>query len=83
MSIQYHGSSDGLHDELAASVLAAFWDDLATPSIFPAVTETRDRARHDRRFAFDLAKSVVLTRQGNPDWADSEGDANDVSGRTK
>ena len=30
-------------------------------------------------FAFDLATSIVLTRQGNPDWADTEGDANNVT----
>ena len=43
-----------------------------------AIVEPRRDLEHVRRgkaatFSFDLAKSIVLSRQGNPDWKDSEG----------
>jgi hypothetical protein len=73
-SLQYHGPAD-TYTTAGASVLASFWDDLTTPSAAPAVTRHSAGGGQAIAFAFDLAKSIVLMRQGNPDWVDSEGDA--------
>jgi hypothetical protein len=77
-SIQYHGPADA-YTTAGASVLAAFWDDIATPSNAPAVTLFQTPGGRTVAFAFDLAKSILLTRHGNPEWVDTEGDANDVT----
>lgn len=45
-----------------------------TPLPYPAVTLAQDGTGHAVAFAFDLATSVVLSRQGNPQWADEERD---------
>ena len=64
-SIQYHGPAD-LYTTNGASALSAFWDDIATPSTAPATTMFATGGGRTVAFAFDLATSVVLTRQGNP-----------------
>ena len=77
-SIQYHGPAY-TYTTTGASVLAAFWDDIETPSNAPAVTLFETAGGRTVAFAFDLAKSLLLTRHGNPEWADTEGDAFDVT----
>lgn len=72
-ALQYHGDADD-HDLAGATPLAHFHDDIDTPSDTPAVTEHRHGAGVAVAFAFDLAATVVLMRQGNPEWADSEGE---------
>jgi hypothetical protein len=73
MSLQYHGEADN-YVLSGATALANFWDGISTPSGTPAVTQHTYGHGQADAFAFDLAKSVVLTRQGNPAWQNSEGD---------
>jgi len=76
-TIQYHGAAS-LYGLDGAAEVAALYTDAATPAGHPAVT-LRDygvAGGQIATFAYDLATSVVLTRQGNPDWAaqDRDGD---------
>ena len=70
-TMQFHGGA-GLADPSGdTAVLATLYTDAATPTRFPAVTARAVGARGGRAiaFAYDLARSVVYTRQGNPAWA--------------
>ena len=69
-TMQFHGVAD--HWSVAdATPLATLYRDAVTPSRFPAVTVRRVGTHGGvaAGFAYDLARSVVLTRQGNPAWA--------------
>jgi len=68
--MQFHGEA-GQYALLDARALATLYRDASTPLPSPAVT-LRDVGVHGGMagaFMFDLAKSVVLTRQGNPAWS--------------
>lgn len=74
-TVQYHGSADRWSLNGATSVATLFADrSTATPN--PAVTLRSVGANGGQAaaFAFDLARSTALTRQGNPDWAGQERD---------
>lgn len=72
-TLQFHGGAtryvlDG------ATPLAALYLDAATPAGYPALTLRAVGAGKAAAFAFDLATSIVQTRQGNPAWAAQERD---------
>ena len=74
-SIQYHSEAD-LYDVSSASVIATIFSDATTATTHPAVT-TRNVGSNGgiaAAFTFDLAKSIVYTRQGNPAWVGQERD---------
>ncbi len=71
-SLQFHGEADDYTLD-GATQLAALYDDLSTPSANPAATLNAYGAGQAAAFTFDLARSIVLTRQGNPAWTDLEG----------
>ncbi|MEJ5308916.1 MAG: DUF4082 domain-containing protein [Anaerolineae bacterium] len=74
-TIQYHGTAD-LYTLNGATALATLYADANTPTIYPAVT-TRNVGPNGGQamaFTFDLARSIVYTRQGNPAWAGDERD---------
>ncbi|MBN2295167.1 MAG: hypothetical protein JXM70_22245 [Pirellulales bacterium] len=71
--LQYHGQA--INYTLAGARPLAFLSEHGRqPSTSPAVTIHNFGKGHAVAFAFDLARSVVLMRQGNPQWKDSEGD---------
>jgi hypothetical protein len=73
MPLQLH--AEAAHYALdGASVVAELYRDRVTPSGFPAVTSFQ--AGHGRAvlFAYDLARNIALTRQGNPAAANQERD---------
>jgi len=72
-SLQYHGEAD-LYTLNGATVLASLWEDMYTPSPYPAVALHTMGQGRSAAFVFDLARSIVWSRQGNPAWKDSEGD---------
>ncbi len=72
-SLQYHGAADN-YTLSGASALAYLWNNISTPSTNPAVTLNNAGAGSAVAFTFDLAKSIVMLRQGNPAWKDTEGD---------
>jgi hypothetical protein len=75
--LQFHGDAVVYESEkdvsAVASLAAAGRTDESAP---PAVTLTDGNAAGGRvaAFSFDLAQSVINTRQGNPDWAGQERD---------
>jgi hypothetical protein len=72
-TLQFHGVAD--HYRLAgAEVVAWLASDADTRTDFPAVTLHRYGQGQAALWAFDLARSVAYTRQGNPAWANQERD---------
>jgi hypothetical protein len=72
-ALQFHGTAG--HYRLAgARVVAWLLGDANTPTGFPALTVHRHRRGQAALWAFDLARSVAYTRQGNPAWANRERD---------
>ncbi|HYY69817.1 MAG TPA: Ig-like domain-containing protein [Terriglobales bacterium] len=66
--IQYHGSADRYLLKGAIS-LATLYYNPTTPTSNPAVTLNAVGRGQAVAFTYDLAKSVVYTRQGNPAWS--------------
>jgi hypothetical protein len=73
VSLQYHGEADS-YELNGAVALANLWNDISTPSPNPAVSLHGVGNGSAVAFSFDLAKSIVLMRQGNPAWKNTEGD---------
>lgn len=74
-TIQFHGTADRYTLE-AASSLATLYSNASNATVNPAVTVRKVGANggHAAAFTFDLARSVVYTRQGNPAWVGDERD---------
>jgi hypothetical protein len=67
-SIQFHGPAD-LYNLNGASAVATLYSNATTPTISPAVTLITAGAGQAAAFTYDLARSVVYARQGNPAWS--------------
>jgi fibronectin type 3 domain-containing protein len=78
-TIQYHGTADRYTLNGAAAV-ATLYSNASTATSNPAATlrSVGSSGGQAAAFTYDLARSVVLTRQGNPAWAGQERDG--VSG---
>lgn len=74
-AIQYHGTAD-LYTLNGASGIATLYSNANTPTAYPAVTTNNVGTNGGKAIAFtyDLARSIVYTRQGNPDWAGQKRD---------
>ena len=74
-TIQYHGTAD--HYQLAgAASLGTLYSDASTATSYPAVTlhAVGSNGGQAAAFTYDLARSIVYTRQGNPAWSGQERD---------
>jgi hypothetical protein len=69
-TIQYHGTAD-LYGMNGAITIATLYSGATTSSPNPAVTLNRvgPNGGQAAAFTYDLARSIVYTRQGNPAWA--------------
>ena len=74
-TIQFHGTADR-YTLSGASSLATLYTTATTATSHPAVTLRSVGANGGQAaaFAYDLATSIVYTRQGNPAWATQERD---------
>jgi hypothetical protein len=74
-TIQFHGTADRYTADTAATI-ATLFSDASTATASPAVTiaTAGSNGGHAAAFAFDLARSIVYTRQGNPAWSGQERD---------
>jgi Bacterial Ig-like domain len=71
--IQFHGSADRYRPCKGTSLATLYIDSLtATP--FSAVCQMTFGNGNVILFSYDLARSVVYTRQGNPQWANDDRD---------
>ena len=73
--IQYHGTADR-YSLSGATEIAKLYSDATTPTTNPAVTtrSVGSNGGEAAAFTYDLARSVVYTRQGNPAWAGQDRD---------
>jgi hypothetical protein len=71
-SMQFHGSAD-LYGLSGASAVATL-SDAGSATGRPAVSLRSFGAGQAAAFSYDLGRSVVYTRQGNPAWAGQERD---------
>ena len=74
-TIQYHGTADRYTLERRDAV-ATLYSSATTATTNPAVTlrGVGSNGGQAAAFTYDLARSVVYTRQGNPAWAGQERD---------
>jgi hypothetical protein len=72
-TIQFHGAADK-YSVSGATVLATLYATATTATTNPAVTSRTVGGGHAVAFSYDLAKSIVYTRQGNPVWSGQERD---------
>ena len=74
-SIQYHGTADR-YTLNGATALATLYSNATTATTNPAVTlrDVGTSGGQAAAFTYDLARSVVYTRQGNPAWVGQERD---------
>jgi putative lipoic acid-binding regulatory protein len=72
-TIQFHGPAN-LHTLSGATSLATLYSAASTATTNPAVTIINAGAGKAVAFTYDLAKSIVYTRQGNPAQAATETD---------
>lgn len=74
-TIQYHGDAD-LYALDGATALATLHEGPTAATDHPAVSlvDVGERGGQAVAFAFDLPRSVVMTRQGNPAWQGQERD---------
>src|SRR5262249_54263640 len=74
-AMQFHGVAD-VYNTDGARAVAMLYGNAKTATTNPAVT-THSVGRHGGQasaFTYDLATSVVYTRQGNPAWSGQERD---------
>ncbi len=76
-TIQFHGTADR-YALAGATAIATLYTNAATASANPAVTLINGGVAGGQAaaFTYDLARSIVNTRQGNPAWAGQERDGN-------
>ena len=76
-TMQFHGTADRYTLAAvtpAATTVATLYSNATTATTNPAVTLRTVGSGEAAAFAFDLARSIVYTRQGNPAWAGDERD---------
>jgi hypothetical protein len=72
-TMQFHGKSD-IYKLNGASEIAGLYSDSCKSAESPSVVINNYGNGHAVAFSYNLAKSIVLTRQGNPEWAGEERD---------
>ena len=75
-TMQYHGTADR-YTTNGAQTIATLYSDANTTTANPAVTmrSVGTNGGHAAAFTYDLARSIVETRQGNPAWSGDERDS--------
>lgn len=71
--MQFHGPADVCAIPGANSI-ATLYSTISTPAAAPAVALLNFGRGQIAGFAYDLARSIVYTRQGNPAWAGQQRD---------
>jgi hypothetical protein len=77
-TIQYHGTADR-YSLSGATAVATLYSNATTATANPAVTlrSVGSSGGKAAAFTYDLARSIVLTRQGNVAWAGQQRDGTD------
>jgi hypothetical protein len=77
-TMQYHGPADRHTVAAGTRAVALLYSDATTPTPYAAVTLRTVGSGTAMAFAYDLAKSVILTRQGNPAWQGQNRDGSNI-----
>ena len=74
-TIQFHGTADR-YTTNGAQAIATLYESAGTATTNPAVTlrSVGQNGGQAAAFTYDLARSIVYTRQGNPAWSGDERD---------
>src|SRR5262249_46464513 len=72
-TIQYHGSAD-LYTVSGSTSVAMLYSSATTSTTSPAVTLANAGIGQAAAFTYDLARSIIYTRQGNPAWSGEKRD---------
>ena len=72
-TIQYHGPAD-LYTVSGSTRLATLYSNATASTTSPAVTLANAGAGQAAAFTYDLARSIIYTRQGNPAWSGQKRD---------
>ena len=74
-TMQFHGTADRYVTAGASTIATLFSDDAtATPNPAVSIATVGAMGGQAAAFSFDLARSVIYTRQGNPAWSGQERD---------
>ncbi len=73
--IQFHGSADIYQEDQKISVIAYVKEEKDAAANYPGLFTLTSGKGTACIFSFNLAESILLTRQGNPLWTNSKGDA--------
>lgn len=73
LTLQFHGTSD-LYKLNGGEKAAVLYSDDTLSTQFPSLVMNNYGRGHAAAFSYNLPKSIVYTRQGNPDWAGQERD---------
>lgn len=79
-TIQFHGAADLYTRSEGVTEIARLYRGASDATAHPAVTlrEIGEAGGQAAAFSFDLARSIVYTRQGNPSWVGDERDGSPV-----
>jgi hypothetical protein len=77
-TMQYHGPADRRTVASGTRVVATLYSDATTPTPYAAITLRTVGSGTAMAFTYDLAKSVILTRQGNPAWQGQNRDGSPI-----
>jgi hypothetical protein len=80
-TIQFHGVADLYTPASGTSTVARLFSTATAVLPNPAVTVRKVGAGSASAFLYDLARSVVYTRQGNPAWAGQSRDGQRTNGK--
>jgi hypothetical protein len=72
-TIQFHGTADNYIPN-GAAIIATLYSDPTTPTTYPAVASFTYGSGQSVLFSYDLPKSIIYLRQGNPASANKEMD---------
>jgi hypothetical protein len=77
-SLQIHGDADRYNLVAGTTVVADLYSDRTTAAGHPAVVRAAYQSGQTAAFTYDLARNVVMTRQGNPANANIDVDGDGV-----
>ncbi|GEN06030.1 protein of unknown function [Myxococcus fulvus] len=77
-TMQYHGPADRRTVTTGTRTVATLYSDAATATTYTAISQRTVGSGTATAFMYDLAKSVVLTRQGNPAWQGQNRDGSTI-----
>ena len=83
-TMQFHGTADLYTPQVGTQVVAELYSNASTATGHPAVTlrSVGGAGGSAAAFTYDLAGSVVKTRQGNPAWINQNRDGQDGPNRS-